>query len=96
MSESNEETIILVDAQGNEAEFMLLGLVELEDDGEFAMLTSVADLDADDDVPMEIYIFHYDVDEDGAESFVPVEDEELVERVAAVARPVFEGEEGEE
>jgi hypothetical protein len=53
-------------------------------------------MDGDDDEPMDVYIFHYDVDEDGAESFAPVEDEELVQRVADVARPEFEAAEGEE
>lgn len=92
----NSESIVLVDSQGNEVEFVLLGIVELEPEGEFALLTPSEQIDGDDDEPMDVYIFHYDVDEDGAESFAPVEDEALVERVAAVARPEFEASEDEE
>jgi uncharacterized protein YrzB (UPF0473 family) len=90
------ESIVLVDSDGNEVEFVLIGIVEMEPEGEFALLTPTEQMDGDDDEPMDVYIFHYDVDEDGAESFAPVEDEELVQRVADVARPEFEAAEGEE
>ena len=90
------ESIVLVDSQGNEVKFVLLGIVELEPEGEFALLTPADQMDGSDDDPMDVYIFHYDVDEDGAESFAPVEDETLVQRVADVARPEFEADEGEE
>lgn len=92
----SSESIVLVDSQGNEVEFVLLGIVELEPEGEFALLTPADQMDGGDEDPMDVYIFHYDVDEDGAESFAPVEDETLVQRVADVARPEFETEEGEE
>lgn len=73
---------ILTDAEGNEREFVLLGTVTV-DDGYFVLLTPT---DAEENAEStEIFMFHYDTDEDGDETFSVIEDEKTFSRVRAAA-----------
>lgn len=81
------DTVILVDAEGTEREFVFLAVVDLEDEGQFAALTP-ADEDEESE-NTEVFLFHYEEDEDGAESFTPIEDEDLFARVQAAAEEMF-------
>jgi len=88
------DIVVLEDAEGNEAEFAVLGIVELEDEGTFALLSPTWQLDAPEDDPLEIYVFRYDYDEaDRSEAFLPLEDEELVARVGELAQRMMEEQE---
>ncbi|MCP4809646.1 MAG: DUF1292 domain-containing protein [Proteobacteria bacterium] len=94
---TEHDVIVLEDADGNEVEFAMLGIVELEGEGQFALLAPTWQLELDEDAQLEVYIFRYLYnDEDGSEDFGAVEDDGLVERVGAIAEAqLFTVEEGE-
>ena len=85
--EEGDDTVVLVDADGNEREFVFLAVVEMDDEGSFAALTPVEEDDAADNT--EVFLFHYEEDEDGGESFSPIEDEDLFARVQIAAEKMF-------
>ena len=86
--DADDDIVILADAEGNETEFHFLDVVEV--DGEqYALLTPVEDDEESD--ATEIFIFHYEQDEDGAASFSDVEDEEIFAKVRAAAESLFDG-----
>jgi uncharacterized protein YrzB (UPF0473 family) len=92
------ELVVLEDADGNELNFAFLGVVELEGEGEFALLAPAEQMLDEDDDALDVFIFRYDYDdEEELENFLPIEDDELVQRVAAVAEKMLEsGEEEDE
>jgi uncharacterized protein YrzB (UPF0473 family) len=90
------DEVVLIDPEGNEVTFSILAVLEMTDEGDFALLTPSDQLHADDDTPMDVYVFRYEVDEDGTENFLALEDEKLLEQVAAVAGPLLEGDDAEE
>lgn len=90
--EEKDDLVTLVDAEDNEVTFRFLALVEIEE-GTFAMLTP-----ADDDggEEMEVYLFHYDYDEEEEiENYASIDNQELFQKVVAAAEElvVVEGEE---
>lgn len=85
------DEVVLVDPEGNEVTFAILAVLEMTDQGDFALLTPSDQLHGDDDTPMDVYVFHYEVQEDGTENFLALEDEELLRQVEAVAGPLLEG-----
>lgn len=88
-----EDIVVLADGNGEDIEFLWLGMVEVEEES-FALLTPLDSTESDDST--EIYVFRYEQDEDGGEIFSDVEDEELLKRVQAKAEEMFsEGEEEE-
>lgn len=87
-----DEHVILTDADGNETEFLILGIIEVEDE-DFALLTLA---DADQDESLEVFIFHYEADGDGIEVFRDVEDQVTFDKVRAAAEELFETEETDE
>ena len=93
--EEGEDIVTLIDADGNEVDYLWLGSVDLEDET-FALLAQVDELEEDADAT-SVYVFHYSQDEDGGESYEAVEDDALLARVQAAAEKMFEeGEEHEE
>jgi len=99
MDEMGEDTddeddgiVILQTAEGEEMAFHVLEVIDVEDE-QFALLTPANDDEGEenDEEAAEIYIFHYEVDEDGAESFTPVEDEETFAKVRDAAEALFTG-----
>ncbi|MSP55343.1 MAG: DUF1292 domain-containing protein [Myxococcales bacterium] len=83
----DSDTVILVDAEGVEREFVFLAVVDMEDEGQFAALTPAEE--DEDGENTEVFLFHYEEDEDGAESFTPIEDEDLFARVQTAAEEMF-------
>lgn len=84
--DDEDDTVILSDAEGNEIEYQFLAIVEV--DGEnYALLTPA--VDEDDEEATEIFIFHYEQDEDGGEIFSDVADEATFEKVRAQAEALF-------
>jgi uncharacterized protein YrzB (UPF0473 family) len=98
----DDGTVVLVDADGNEVTFGILGFVE-ESEQMFALLSPVEQLENEEDDNFDVFIFRYTELEDGSEEFSEVEDAELFERVRAQADAMLvqlgddeeEGEEGE-
>lgn len=84
--DDEDDVVVLVDAEGNELEYHLLGVIEVEEE-EFALLTP-----ADDDEEsesMEVVLMRYDEDEDGGMIFQDIEDEALFAKVQAAAEVYF-------
>ncbi len=73
------ENIVLVDEEGKEVEFVHLATIDYEDDW-FIFVQPVELGDLEDD---EMFIFKIESDSEGNDIFVPVEDEELIEKVYA-------------
>ena len=96
----DDGTVVLVDAEGNEVEFGILGFVE--DEGQaYALMSPVDQLEDDESDDFDVYIFRYEEMEDGSEEFSEVEDPVVFARVKARADQFFmemesEGEEGED
>jgi len=93
MDEEDDGIVVFTDPEGNEVAYMIVDVIEVEDE-QYALLTPAGEDDEDEDESeeAEIFIFHYDVDEDGAESFSPVEDEEVFAKVREAAMAMFTGE----
>lgn len=93
--DDDDDIVTLVDADGNETDFAMLGTVEVEGDT-YAMLTPESQLDNEDE-NMEVVLMHFEQDEDGGMSFSDIEDEELYAKVQAAAEAAFaEGAEEDE
>lgn len=92
--EEGDDIVILSDAEGNEREFRFLTVLEV-DDQQFALLTTVEESE-DPEAPTEVFIFHYDADEDGGEVFADIEDEALFNKVQAAAEAMLSGGDDEE
>ena len=98
----DDGTVVLIDSDGNEVTFGILGFVE-ESEQMFALLSPVEQLENEEDDNFDVFIFRYTELEDGSEEFSEVEDAELFERVRAQADAMLvqlgddeeEGEEGE-
>ena len=92
--EEGDDIVILSDADGNEREFRFLTVLEV-DDQQFALLTTL-DESEDADAPTEVFIFHYEEDEDGGEVFADIEDEVLFNKVQAAAEAMLSSDEEED
>lgn len=72
----NENTIILLDEEGNEVEFELV--MTMESEGKEYTLLKYMDDDSDD-----MFAFRIDTDEEG-DVLIPLEDEEEIQRVQEI------------
>lgn len=80
---TEEDRVILVDQDGNEHQFVLLALLDV-DDQEYAVLGPEDQLTDPSLEEVELSFFRVQVDEnDEQERFEPVEDDEEFERVRA-------------
>ncbi|GAQ26102.1 MULTISPECIES: DUF1292 domain-containing protein [Tepidanaerobacter] len=73
------ETITLLDENGEETVFEILGVINVEDT-DYAILSPLIE-DEEDEEEGEAYIFRIDVDEEGNEVLFEVEDDEEFEMV---------------
>jgi len=89
MEEEDDDIVVLSDSEGNEREFRFLSILEV-DDQQFALLSNV-DEPEDPEAATEVFIFHYEADEDGGETFRDIEDETLFEKVQAAAEALLTG-----
>ena len=69
----NENTIVLLDDEGNEVEFELIITIE-KDEKEYALLRNLED-DSDD-----MFAFRIDTDEEG-DVLIPVEDDQEIQMI---------------
>ncbi len=88
--ETEDDGIVtLMDANDNEVDFGILGFIE-HGDQEYILLSPVEQLESDDeDSALDIFIFHYDLDEDGAENFSEIEDPAVFEAVQQKAEALL-------
>lgn len=82
----NEELFTLTDEEGNESQFALLG--ELELDGQIYL----ALIPADNDDADEYVVLKVEVDENGEELLVTIDDDDEFDRVADAFEDQFMGE----
>lgn len=85
--EAEDDVVILEDAEGNSREYVFLAVVELDEEA-YALLTP-SEEDENEETPTEVFLFHYEVDDEGNESFSDIADEELFKRVQAAAEQLF-------
>jgi uncharacterized protein YrzB (UPF0473 family) len=85
--ELDEDIVTMVDDEGNEVDFMILAIMEV-DGKDYAMLSPVEDLaeEADADA-VELYFYSYDEE---ADEFGEIEDEDLHDRVQAAFAELME------
>jgi len=82
----NEELFTLTDEDGNESQFALIGELEL---GELIYLALIP---ADNDDADEYVVLKVEVDENGEEILVTIDDDEEFDRVADAFEDQFMGE----
>lgn len=85
--DDDDDLVVLADEDGVEATYRFLGVVEV--DGEQFALLSGEEEPEDEEEPMEVFILRYAQDEDGGETFSPLDDEALFQRVQAEAERLF-------
>ncbi|OIQ11716.1 hypothetical protein MOOTH_13080 [Moorella thermoacetica] len=86
-----ENTIILTDDEGHEHEFIVVDVLNLEDD-EYAILLPAENADGND----EAVVLKIGLDEDGNEILYEIDDEEEWQRVARAWEDAVAEEDGEE
>ena len=90
-NEELDNIIVLNDEHGNEVKFEFLDLVELEDE-EYVVLLPVSEEGEEDEGEVVILKLE-DTDEDaGEESYVGVENEEILNRVFAIFKEKYKDE----
>ncbi|AYO30736.1 MAG: hypothetical protein PWR06_1968 [Thermoanaerobacteraceae bacterium] len=82
-----KETITLYDEDGQETEFEVLGVVNVEDN-DYAILVPLDESESEDE---EAYIFRIDADENGEEVLTEVEDDDEFEAVREAWEAICEG-----
>ncbi len=92
MDEELDNVIVLNDEDGNEVKFEFLDLVELDDEEYVVLLPILENEDEEDDGEVVILKLE-DTDEDSEEeSYVGVEDEEILNKVFAIFKEKFKDE----
>jgi uncharacterized protein YrzB (UPF0473 family) len=87
------EVITLYDDEGEEVEFEVLGVINV-DDNEYAILVPYdeeLDLEAEDYEEEQGFIFRIDRDENGEDVLVEVEDDDEFDKVREAWEAVFDG-----
>ena len=89
MDEELDNIIVLNDEDGNEVNFEFLDLVELDGEEYVVLLPT----DEDEDEPGEVVILQVeDTDSEDEESYVSVEDEEVLNKVFEMFKEKFKDE----
>jgi len=94
LREETTDLVTLVDEEGNEHQFELIDIIEV-DERRYAIMTP-AEGEGDEEAEEEAYIFRLETDENGDEILVDVEDEEEFNRVCAVLEEMDEETDEEE
>ena len=90
-NEELDNIIILNDENGNEAKFEFLDLVELDDE-EYVVLLPVSDEGEEDEGEVVILKLEDTDEESEEESYVGVEDEEILNKVFAIFKEKYKDE----
>ena len=92
MEEELDNVIILNDEEGNEVKFEFLDLVELDEE-EYVVLLPIAENEEDEGDGEVVILKLEDSDEDSEEeSYVGVEDEEILNKVFAIFKEKYKDE----
>ena len=90
--EELDNIIVLNDEEGNEVKFEFLDLVELDEE-EYVVLLPIAENDEDEEDGEVVILKLEDTDEDSEEeSYVGVEDEEILSKVFEIFKEKFKDE----
>ena len=83
-SEEIEESdiVVLVDEDDVEHRLVMLAVVEFEEQ-DYALLAPEEELADESEPELDLYIFQYDVDDEGMETFQPIPDDDRFEEVRA-------------
>ena len=94
-NEFNADLITLISDDGQEIEFEILDIIE-NDEGKFYVLYPFYENPADDvNVPGEYYIMEV-FEKDGEEELAEIEDDEKLDRIAAIFEENYYSEENED
>ena len=89
--DERSDVVVLIDEAGEETSWAFLG--EVEAGGQpYAVLTALAQLEGEGDEPIDVVLRRYVVDDDGWESFLPIEDDAERAQVEAAAAAFLEAE----
>ena len=92
MDEELDNVIVLNNEHGNEVKFEFLDLVELDDE-EYVVLLPILENEDEEDEGEVVILKLEDTDEDSEEeSYVGVEDEEILNKVFAIFKEKFKDE----
>jgi len=80
MTEERDDTVILVDENGEEEEFEYIDSIEM-DGNEYVILSPLSEIEDDDSDEEEIIILKVERNEDGEETYVTIEDESELDAV---------------
>ena len=89
--EELDNIIVLNDEEGNEIEFEFLDLIEYEGE-EYVVLLPVEEEQNDDDAGEVVILKLEDTDSDDEESYVSVDDEEVLNKVFELFKDKFKDE----
>ena len=90
--EEEYDTVVLEDDEGNPTEYAIWAVVELRGK-EYAVLAPVEQIEAEDDVEIELSIYAMETNENGDYDILPIEDEALFDEVRALCEEQFSAEE---
>ncbi len=90
-----EDLVTLVDEDGNEHEFVVLAVVEMEGD-EFAMLSPIEQVEDEETAELELFLFTYKETEEGYVEFGEIEDDEVYQAVQAYCATLLDTEDAED
>ena len=79
--EEDDDTIVLVDEEGNETEFEHIATLDYDNEWYILLQPVVLDEDMDED---EVIVFKIGTDSEGNDLFVPVDDEKVLDGVFKV------------
>lgn len=83
------DVVVLVDESGEDTAWAFLGTVEDAGTG-YALLARLEEMESADDLPVEVVLRRYVVDDDGWESFLPINDDDVRERVEALGADLLQ------
>jgi uncharacterized protein YrzB (UPF0473 family) len=92
MDEELDNVIVLNDEEGNEVKFEFLDLVELDDEEYVVLLPILENEDAEGDGEVVILKLEDSDEESEEESYVGVEDEEILAKVFSIFKEKFKDE----
>ena len=92
MDEELDNVIVLNDEEGNEVKFEFLDLVELDDEEYVVLLPILENEDAEGDGEVVILKLEDTDDDSEEESYVGVEDEEILAKVFGIFKEKFKDE----
>ena len=84
------DRVTLVNEDGEELQFVLLAVIEHEGQ-DYAMLAPEAQLVDEAGEELEIYLFTYDIDDEGLETYGPIEDDATYEAVREFCATLMDG-----